>query len=72
MNQLGRARAGYFTTESTEFTEKNREEGLEEIARRYLLQPVGGFPPGFMWEEKMRFAYMRTSPTNLERREKRG
>ena len=49
---------------------KNREEGLEEIARRYLLQPVGGFPPGFMWEEKMRFAYMRTSPTNQERREK--
>ena len=41
-----------FTTESTELatpkawsTEKNREEGLEEIARRYLLQPVGGFPP---------------------------
>ena len=34
-----------FTTECTESTEKNREEGLEEIARRYLLQPVGGFPP---------------------------
>ncbi|MGD9782097.1 MAG: hypothetical protein AB7V14_08085 [Kiritimatiellia bacterium] len=34
-----------FTTESTEYTEKNREEGLEEIARRDLLQPVGGFPP---------------------------
>ena len=26
--------------------EEDREEGLEEIARRYLLQPVGGFPPG--------------------------
>ena len=25
-------------------TEKNCEEGTEEIARRYLLQPVGGFP----------------------------
>ena len=37
---------GIFTTEGTENTEKNREEGLEEIARRYLLQPVGGFPPG--------------------------
>ena len=42
-----------FTTESTELAkpkawgaEKNREEGLEEIARRYLLQPVEGFPPG--------------------------
>ena len=32
-----------FTTEDTENTEKNREEGLEEIARCYLLQPVGGF-----------------------------
>ena len=36
---------GIFTTEGTENTEKNREEGLEEIARRYYLQPVGGFPP---------------------------
>ena len=34
------------TTEYTEGTEKNSGEGLEEIARRYLLQPVGGFPPG--------------------------
>ena len=24
---------------------KTEEEGLGEIARRYLLQPVGGFPP---------------------------
>ena len=30
---------------TTEGTEKNRGEGLEEIARRDLLQPVGGFPP---------------------------
>ena len=39
-----------FTTKFTKHTKRgregNREEGLEEIARRYLLQPVGGFPPG--------------------------
>ena len=45
---------GAFTTEDTELakpkawgTERKTEEaGLEEIARRYLLQPVGGFSPG--------------------------
>ena len=39
------AAGGFFTTEGTENTEENREEGLEEIAWRYNLQPVGGFPP---------------------------
>ena len=34
------------TDHTTEGTEENRGEGLEEIARRDLLQPVGGFPPG--------------------------
>jgi hypothetical protein len=37
---------GDFHTEGTEYTEKIRQEGLEEIARLYLLQPVGG---GGLW-----------------------
>ncbi len=42
---------GIFTTEGTE--RKTEEAGLEEIARRYLLQPVGGFPPAEIFKTSL-------------------
>ena len=45
-NTEGELSGRVLTTKYTKHTKGNREEGLEEIARRYLLQPVGGFTPG--------------------------
>ena len=39
-------RAGAFSPQRAQSAHRETEEnGLEEIARRYLLQPIGGFPP---------------------------